>query len=112
MGETGPAMGAAYMALRRAIHKGIARCAICKGRDDLDVDHIVPQSRGGGNEASNLQILCKTCHRRKDYHLSPHQRPVYARRRRAPRWASGLVFDPVRQAFVPPSCRAASGEEA
>lgn len=31
----------------------------------FDVDHINPVSRGGGNEVSNLQILCPSCNRSK-----------------------------------------------
>jgi len=27
-----------------------------------EVDHIVPLSRGGGDERSNLQPLCRPCH--------------------------------------------------
>ena len=30
-----------------------------------EVDHIVPLSRGGGNDWDNLQSLCKSCHSRK-----------------------------------------------
>jgi len=29
------------------------------------VDHIVPLSRGGGDEESNLQTLCASCHSKK-----------------------------------------------
>ncbi len=32
---------------------------------ELDVDHIVLRSRGGTDDPSNLQTLCRTCHRRK-----------------------------------------------
>ena len=28
----------------------------------VEVDHIVPLSRGGGEERSNKQALCKLCH--------------------------------------------------
>ena len=31
----------------------------------MDVDHIVPQSRGGGNTMDNLQYLCPHCNRSK-----------------------------------------------
>lgn len=37
------------------------RCALCGATEKerpLDVDHIIPRSRGGGNEKSNLQVLC------------------------------------------------------
>lgn len=32
---------------------------------DLDVDHVVPASRGGSNEASNLVTACKNCNQTK-----------------------------------------------
>jgi hypothetical protein len=31
----------------------------------LDVDHIIPKSRGGSSRADNLQVLCSNCHRLK-----------------------------------------------
>jgi 5-methylcytosine-specific restriction endonuclease McrA len=31
----------------------------------LEADHIIPLSRGGETELSNLQTLCKVCNRRK-----------------------------------------------
>ena len=44
------------------------RCALCgatKRERPLDVDHIKPRSRGGTNDAWNLQVLCSTCNRSK-----------------------------------------------
>jgi ATP adenylyltransferase len=44
------------------------RCALCgapKRERPLDVDHIKPRSKGGANEAWNLQVLCSTCNRSK-----------------------------------------------
>jgi hypothetical protein len=32
---------------------------------DWEVDHILPRSLGGSNNASNLQIMCKLCNRKK-----------------------------------------------
>ena len=45
------------------------RCVLCgaSGRDGvrLEVDHIVPRSKGGSNEPVNLQTLCAPCNRGK-----------------------------------------------
>ena len=53
-----------YQVLSRA--KG--RCELCgisKDEKALDVDHIIPRSKGGSNDMSNLQALCYTCNRQK-----------------------------------------------
>lgn len=42
-----------------------ARCRNCHRAIDLEIDHIVPVSRGGRTEESNLQTLCRRCNRRK-----------------------------------------------
>ncbi|MDA0780661.1 MAG: HNH endonuclease signature motif containing protein [Proteobacteria bacterium] len=39
-------------------------CVVC-GTAGTDVDHILPLSKGGTNELSNLQTLCHSCHSRK-----------------------------------------------
>lgn len=36
-------------------------CNVCGSRSNLTVDHILPVSKGGGKELSNLQVLCGTC---------------------------------------------------
>lgn len=42
------------------------RCAYCKiSLLAYEVDHIVPISKGGANDRSNLQIVCKKCNRAK-----------------------------------------------
>lgn len=40
-------------------------CATCGATDDLQIDHVLPLSRGGSNGLRNLQVLCGTCNRRK-----------------------------------------------
>lgn len=34
-------------------------------KGDIDIDHIIPKSIGGTNDAKNLQCLCKHCNRSK-----------------------------------------------
>src|SRR5690348_14985959 len=40
-------------------------CGITAKERALDVDHIIPRSRGGKNEVANLQVLCSKCNRSK-----------------------------------------------
>ena len=53
-------------AVRDAVHTRDGACCTyvgaagrrCKSSQNLQVDHIVPVARGGGNEMSNLRLLC------------------------------------------------------
>ena len=40
-------------------------CRQCGSTQNLEVDHIIPLARGGSNELDNLQVLCRTCNRKK-----------------------------------------------
>ena len=42
-----------------------ARCRRCRTAVNLEVDHIIPVSKGGRTEEANLQTLCRRCNRRK-----------------------------------------------
>jgi ATP adenylyltransferase len=52
----------------KVLKAGKQRCALCgitaKERM-LDVDHIIPRSRGGSSKEENLQVLCAKCNRSK-----------------------------------------------
>jgi HNH endonuclease len=48
-----------------------ARCRRCRGATHLEMDHIVPFSKGGKTEESNLQTLCRRCNRAKFKKLVP-----------------------------------------
>ena len=49
------------------------KCSIIK--DKFDIDHIRPLANGGTNKASNLQPLCKACH--KDKCMNEHENGEY-----------------------------------
>lgn len=59
------------------------RCRKCGSRDVLSVDHVVPYSRGGPTEFSNLRTLCMPCNIKKGNrrptriarYRSAHRRP-------------------------------------
>lgn len=36
-------------------------CARCGATDDLTIDHIIPIIKGGSDEVTNLQVLCRKC---------------------------------------------------
>jgi len=48
-----------------------ARCRKCRRSVNLEMDHIVPVSKGGKTEESNLQTLCRRCNRAKSRKLVP-----------------------------------------
>ena len=62
--------------LRRAVMKAYdgkcVRCGIM--HDDMQVDHIIPWSKGGLTEFDNLQVLCRSCNMAKRDKL-PHEDP-------------------------------------
>lgn len=37
------------------------RCLKCNSPSNLTIDHIVPASKGGGDNIENLQTLCRSC---------------------------------------------------
>lgn len=52
----------------KVLEAGGRRCAICGATHKdrmLDVDHIIPRSKGGPSTFDNLQVLCSKCNRAK-----------------------------------------------
>jgi 5-methylcytosine-specific restriction endonuclease McrA len=51
---------------RNLIHKrDNYTCQYCKCKENLTVDHVIPASRGGGNDWSNLVSCCTLCNAKK-----------------------------------------------
>ena len=40
-------------------------CAVCNSRESIELDHVLPISRGGRHSEGNLQPLCRSCNRQK-----------------------------------------------
>ena len=53
-----------YEVLKKAKGK-CELCGISNKEKSLDIDHIIPRSKNGSNDISNLQALCFTCNRQK-----------------------------------------------
>jgi hypothetical protein len=43
----------------------LKQCKICHSTTNIEIDHIIPVSKGGTKDISNLQVLCKECHTEK-----------------------------------------------
>lgn len=54
-----------YQAARRTLLRDGPSCEYCGEPFANTADHILPRSRGGGNEPENLAPACKTCNEQK-----------------------------------------------
>lgn len=51
--------------LKTLLHKYKFQCVHCGSQKALTIDHKKPVSKGGADDISNLQILCKSCNSKK-----------------------------------------------
>ena len=57
-------------------------CTYCGHRrraSSLDIDHVIPVARGGSNDPSNLQVICRPCNQRKGVQTDEEFRVRYSR---------------------------------
>lgn len=45
------------------------KCATCGSREKLELDHILPVSKGGSSTTRNLELLCELHNRQKSDHI-------------------------------------------
>jgi 5-methylcytosine-specific restriction endonuclease McrA len=65
-------------------------CQYCSERRsvaELDIDHVVPRSRGGEDSWTNLVTACQPCNRRKGRRTPSEASMPLLRNPRAPRWS-------------------------
>lgn len=51
-------------------------CLRCGAKENIQIDHVVPLSKGGTNLLENLQPLCRSCNARKSDRNSDDFRPT------------------------------------
>lgn len=49
----------------RLVAAANGKCVSCGSSENLEIDHILPISMGGAGAVANLQVLCRSCNRRK-----------------------------------------------
>ena len=67
---------------RRLMRRQANTCVYCGHRrraPSMEIDHIIPAVRGGSNDESNLQVICRQCNRRKGLQTDEEFRARYAR---------------------------------
>lgn len=70
---------------KSAIYKRDKKCMYCGSTKNLTIDHIIPRSKGGGDNWFNLTLACSHCNTKKGNKLLEHSGLKLIRQPRAPR---------------------------
>jgi 5-methylcytosine-specific restriction endonuclease McrA len=46
---------------KHRMKRSALECVYCGSQSDLTRDHVIPVSRGGSNDPSNIVVACRTC---------------------------------------------------
>ncbi|MBO5448690.1 MAG: HNH endonuclease [Ruminococcus sp.] len=60
-------------------------------KGDMDIDHILPKSRGGDDSRDNLQCICKHCNRSKRDSTIDTKKDLKVRRKENKRTKKGIL---------------------
>lgn len=56
---------------QKVLERSSGACVACGSTEKVEIDHIVPISKGGTGEEENLQALCRSCNRKKRQSAEP-----------------------------------------
>lgn len=82
------------------------KCAYCgkrKPSDELDLDHVIPRSRDGSNEWTNIVTSCRPCNLKKADRLPDEAGMPLKSRPERPRWTLLGSLVPHPRAHIPES---------
>lgn len=57
---------------RRQVFALNSKCILCRTRNNLQIDHIYPKSKGGSDVLGDLQVLCAKCNQKKSNKFQSH----------------------------------------
>ena len=77
-------------------------CQYCGSRQQLTVDHVIPRSKGGSSDWTNIVASCAPCNRRKGDRL-PHQISMHPRVK--PRVPNPQIFIQLASPTIPATWR-------
>ena len=53
---------------KRSVKETWGECAYCGSTENLTIDHIIPQAKGGGNHITNVLCACEKCNKSKAHY--------------------------------------------
>ena len=82
---------------QRILRRDAGTCNTCGRPGATHVDHIIPASRGGSDDESNLAAMCVTCHNRKTAQEANALHPKRPSRKREPEAHPGDIKQTPKQ---------------
>lgn len=80
---------------KRVLFRDGFKCKTCGSRENLEVHHVIPLSKGGTNTLDNLVTLCRKCH--EAIHQAHKPKPLIKTLTLKPTTTIKKSFQPVKQ---------------